>query len=154
MFSLEIPLAEESATRELGLRLGGHCPLPLVIGLSGDLGAGKTTLSQAIGAGFGVSEPMPSPTFTLINEYSTPRGRLYHLDLYRLEDYEELVELGFEEVLLRPNVLVLVEWIDKFAEWPSRPPRLQLQLAHDPPGRRLQARIPEAYPELASCFQT
>lgn len=153
MFSLEIPLAEESATRKLGLRLGSHCPLPLVIGLSGDLGAGKTTLSQAIGAGFGVSEPMPSPTFTLINEYSTPRGKLYHLDLYRLEDYEELVELGFEELLLRPNLLVLVEWIDKFAEWPAKPPRLQLQLAHDPPGRRLQAQLPSAYPGLAACFQ-
>jgi len=152
MFSLDMTLADESATRSLGLRIGRHCQLPLVIGLSGDLGAGKTTLSQAIGAGFGVTEPMPSPTFTLINEYHTPRGRLYHLDLYRLDDYQELIELGFEELLLRPDVLVLVEWIDRFAEWPSQPPRLQIRLEHAPPGRRLWAALPPACPGLAACF--
>lgn len=146
-------LADEAATRRLGLELGRACPLPLLIALNGELGAGKTTLSQAIGLGFGVEGPMPSPTFTLINEYSAPRGRLFHLDLYRLDSADELFELGFDDLLARPDALILVEWFDRFADWPAALPILRLELAHREPGRELRAAIPDAYPQLARCFE-
>lgn len=146
MSSLHINLADEAATWHWGLRLGQHCPLPLMIGLSGELGAGKTALSQAIGAGFGISDPMPSPTFTLINEYTGPRGHLYHLDLYRLNHLDELLEMGLDDVLAKPDVLLLVEWVDRF-DWPMGPPRLDLHLFHHPPGRRLEMQLPDTLPQ-------
>lgn len=138
MTSLQLTLQNEQQTRALGSLIGQQVPLPLVIGLSGELGAGKTTFSQGLGEGFGVSEAMPSPTFTLINEYHTSRGKLYHLDLYRLSELEELWELGFEEVLTQPDVLILVEWIDRFQSWPPGLPLWRITLAHQPPGRGIQ----------------
>jgi len=92
-----------------------------VVTLRGDLGAGKTLLTKGLAKGLGVPDwyYLNSPTFTLINEY---RGRLplYHLDLYRLGDADELFELGFNDYLADPGVLV-IEWPEKAAEFlPSR----------------------------------
>ncbi len=73
-------LADASATRSLGITLGKFLPAGSVILLSGELGAGKTTLVQGIGEGLGITDPIVSPTFTLINEYTEGRLPLYHLD--------------------------------------------------------------------------
>jgi tRNA threonylcarbamoyladenosine biosynthesis protein TsaE len=82
---------------------------PLVVTLSGDLGTGKTTLAQAICRGFGVTDDVTSPTYALVHEYHAPRGTVYHLDLYRLEREDELTNLGWDEIVGAP-ALVLVEW--------------------------------------------
>ena len=80
--------------------------------LKGDLGAGKTTLVQSMCAFLGVEEPVTSPTFSLVNEYeSSAYGTIYHMDLYRLEKEEDLVQIGLEEYLDSGN-LCFIEWPD------------------------------------------
>ena len=84
--------------------------------LRGDLGAGKTTLVKGWVAALkaGSEDEVTSPTFTLVHEYSGPRVKVYHLDLYRLETERELATLGIEEMAGEPDALVLVEWGEKF----------------------------------------
>jgi tRNA threonylcarbamoyladenosine biosynthesis protein TsaE len=87
-----------------------------VIALSGDLGAGKTTLSQEIGRTLGVAEQMVSPTFVILKRYGTTHTRwhtLIHIDAYRLEQDRELYTLGWEDILRDPHTLVLIEWPEK-----------------------------------------
>src|ERR1700734_1372290 len=83
-----------SLTREelvaWGERFGHAATPPLVVAISGELGAGKTTLVQAICRGYGVTERVTSPTFAIVQEYAAPRSRVYHLDLYRLERPSDL----------------------------------------------------------------
>ncbi len=91
-------------------------PGPRVVVLRGELGAGKTTLVkgwlEALGAAR--QEEVTSPTFTLVHEYEGRRGRVYHLDLYRLETERELAALGLDEMAEEPDAVVLVEWGEKF----------------------------------------
>jgi len=91
-------------------------PVPKLIVLRGDLGAGKTTLVKGIAAALGAAEmeDVTSPTFTLVHEYRGPKVRLFHLDLYRLETERELLTLGLNEMAEEPDALVLVEWGEKF----------------------------------------
>jgi tRNA threonylcarbamoyladenosine biosynthesis protein TsaE len=92
-------------------------PVPRLVILRGDLGAGKTTLVKGIVAALGAADPeeVTSPTFTLVHEYQGTRVKVYHLDLYRLETERELATLGLEEMIAQPDALVLVEWGEKFA---------------------------------------
>jgi tRNA threonylcarbamoyladenosine biosynthesis protein TsaE len=85
-----------------------------VIGLSGDLGAGKTQLVKGLAAGLGVSDRVHSPTFGLINEYRSGRMPLFHLDLYRLNSPDEVIAAGLEEYLLNPAGIAVVEWIERW----------------------------------------
>lgn len=89
---------------------------PRLVVLRGELGAGKTTLVKGWVAALnaGTEEDVTSPTFTLVHEYVSPRVRIYHLDLYRLETERELATLGLEEMASEPGALVLVEWGEKF----------------------------------------
>lgn len=90
-----------------------------VIALSGDLGAGKTTLTQAIARKLGVTESVISPTFVIMKEYSVSSGqyaRLVHIDAYRLESSAELERLGWREILADAGTLVLIEWPEKVPE--------------------------------------
>lgn len=98
-------------TRRLGALLGARLQLGDVVLLEGPLGAGKTALTQGIGAGLGVAGAINSPTFTLLKEYMG-RLPLYHFDLYRIEDPEELFMLGFEDYFGGAGVCV-VEWADR-----------------------------------------
>lgn len=77
---------------------------------TGTLGAGKTTLIQALCKTLGVAEPVQSPTYTYMNIYQTPHVTIYHFDLYRLSSYRDFVEAGFEEYLSIPNSLCFIEW--------------------------------------------
>lgn len=98
-------------TRRLGALLGGMLAAGDVVLLTGDLGAGKTAFTQGIGAGFGVSGTINSPTFTILKEY-TGRVPFYHFDLYRIEDPGELLGLGFEDYFGGAGVCV-VEWAER-----------------------------------------
>jgi len=117
--------------------LGRTAHVPLVAAISGDLGAGKTTLVQAICRGAGVTQEVTSPTFALVHEYRAPDFPVYHLDLYRLERPEELTNIGWDEIVSAP-ALVLIEWPERAGR---RLPRsaVPIRLEHDPahPGRRI-----------------
>jgi len=101
--------AEE--TRRLGERLGALLKAGDVVLLSGELGTGKTVLAQGIGRGLGVADPIKSSSFVIMNEYEGAPLRLYHADLYRLEDPEQVAELALDE-LASTGVFVI--------EWPER----------------------------------
>ena len=98
-------------TEEFGRRFADNLKPGSVVALIGPLGAGKTTLSQAIARGLGVTETLTSPTFTIVQEYETGRLPLYHFDVYRVSDPDELFEMGFEDYLRRGGVC-LIEWAD------------------------------------------
>ncbi len=118
---LNISLADAEATRVLGRNLGQSLQAGSVILLKGDLGSGKTTLVQGLGEGLGITEPIVSPTFTLINEYTEGRLPLYHLDLYRLQP-EEVTALHLEiywEGIDVPPGIVAIEWAERLQYKPS-----------------------------------
>ena len=100
----------------LGERLARALPVRGVVLLTGNLGAGKTMLAKGIVSGLGAApaEEVSSPTFTLIHEYGN--GRVYHVDLYRLEEPRELATLGLEELFER-DALVLIEWGERFGRF-------------------------------------
>jgi len=103
--------------------------LPCVITLAGDLGTGKTTFTRAIGHGFGVLEPVTSPTFALVHEYRAEGDeRLFHLDLYRIKGPYELANIGWEELLTERAVLI-IEWPDRAGDL-IPPDALAIALAH------------------------
>ena len=91
-------------------------PLPRLVVLRGEVGAGKTTLVKGIAAAIGAAaqEEVTSPTFTLVHEYEGKGVRLFHLDLYRLETEEQIAVLGIEEMASEPDALVIVEWGERF----------------------------------------
>ena len=99
-------------TEALGERWGREAPSGLVIGLTGDLGAGKTQLVKGLARGLGITARVHSPTFTLVNVYSGGRLTLFHLDLYRLETREQIVAAGLEEYL-NPNGVAVIEWAER-----------------------------------------
>lgn len=113
-----------------GERFGAAARPPLVVAIAGDLGAGKTTLVQAICRGAGVREPVTSPTFALVHRYAGTLGPVYHLDLYRVERPAELDEIGWDEIVTA-HALVLVEWPGRAGD---RLPAdaVPIALAHDP----------------------
>ncbi len=112
-----VSLATLAATRKLGKRLAQALKPGDVLALVGGLGAGKTTLVQAIARALQVDDPgeVVSPTYTLVNEHATSRGALIHIDLYRLTDAESAVALGLGEQLERRDAIVIVEWADRFS---------------------------------------
>ena len=103
------------ATIELGREIARGLPTHALVLLIGNLGAGKTTLAKGIVSGLGLADPdeVTSPTFTLIHEYG--EGRLYHIDLYRLDTAAQVAGLGFDEILSRDSV-VLLEWGERFPQ--------------------------------------
>jgi len=105
-------------TTELGRRLAAELSPPKLVVLSGDLGAGKTTLIKGIAEGFHAAsqESVTSPTFTLIHEYRGPGVNVYHIDLYRIDTPRELDTLALDDLIGEKNVL-LIEWGEKFARF-------------------------------------
>lgn len=95
--------------------LGGNAKPGDVYCLSGDLGVGKTVFAQGFGAGLGIEEPMSSPTFTILQEYTEGRLPLYHYDVYRVGDVDEMEETGFYEYVGGEGV-ALIEWAELIEE--------------------------------------
>jgi hypothetical protein len=111
-FRGEISLPDLDATARLGTGIAGGLKVGDAVALWGDLGAGKTTLARAILKALGVTDDVPSPTFTLVQSYDTV-PKIAHFDLYRLKSAREMEQLGLEDALLDGAVLV---------EWPERAP--------------------------------
>ena len=136
---LNIFLADSSETSRLGYLLGKHLPRGSVILLSGNLGAGKTTLVQGMGKGLNIEESIVSPTFTLINEYTDGRLPLYHLDLYRLEPNQVdsiYPEMYWEGLEVDPGITA-IEWCQRLVIKP--PSYLKIDLLTK--GSHREARI-------------
>ena len=132
-FSLFLP--DEAATDRLGAVLATRLRPRDVVALEGGLGAGKTTLARAIlrAAAGDPGLVVPSPTFTLVELYDTPRGAFWHFDLYRLEAPEQVFELGWEDA--RADGVALVEWAERLGPLLPRE-RLTVTLASEGDGRR------------------
>src|SRR5262250_251727 len=131
-FSMSLP--NEAATEQLGATLAERLKPGDVVGLKGELGAGKTTLARAI-LRAAAGDPdliVPSPTFTLVEIYETARGTFWHFDLYRLEAPEQVYELGWEDALAEG--IVLIEWPQRLG--PLLPKHLSVTLEVNGDGRR------------------
>jgi tRNA threonylcarbamoyladenosine biosynthesis protein TsaE len=111
---LHLETRSEAETKALGAALATLLRPGDVVGLTGDLGAGKTRLVQGVVAALGSAEPVLSPTFMIVREYDADLP-VHHVDAYRLSGPAELEDLGLDEVL-HPDVVALVEWADRVAE--------------------------------------
>ena len=112
----------------------------IVVGLTGQLGAGKTTLVRGMAHGFGITTRLLSPTYTIVRRYPVTAmfSWLYHLDLYRIQHVREIYEIGFDEIIADPSHVVVVEWIDRIAITPTVAIHLELAAT----GHRIQ--LPDA----------
>jgi len=127
---------DEAELNRFGEALGRELAAPAVIGLSGELGSGKTTLVQAICRGLGAGEAATSPTYALVHRYEAAGRPIYHVDCYRLRTSEEARDLGLDD-MTREGAVVLVEWPERAGPWLPRLDR-HFHLAHDPdPARRV-----------------
>lgn len=108
-------IRNEQDTRKFGIELAEKLKPGDIVALTGGLGTGKTTLTKYIAEGLGITEIITSPTFTLVREYTGGRLPLYHFDVYRIDDTEEMYELGYEEYFFGQGVCV-VEWADRIPE--------------------------------------
>ncbi len=133
---MKLEIQGESSQEALGRKLARLLLPPLIIYLEGDLGTGKTTLTRGVLRGLGHRGSVRSPTYTLLEPYDLGLLHLYHLDLYRLGDPEELEYLGLRDLLERDSVL--------FVEWPHKgggglpPPDLEIRLEYRGSGRGLE----------------
>ncbi|MBN2801771.1 MAG: tRNA (adenosine(37)-N6)-threonylcarbamoyltransferase complex ATPase subunit type 1 TsaE [Deltaproteobacteria bacterium] len=130
MKSLKIEINDENESIEFAKKVGALLSPGDVVGLKGDLGAGKTFICREISKALGVpdSQQVHSPTFNIINEYAGGRLPVYHMDFYRLGDVDELYELGIWEYYEGSGV-TLVEWFDKFDDlWPEEALIISIEL--------------------------
>ena len=130
-----IGLKTPEETAAFGQKMALDLPPHSILALSGDLGAGKTTFVQGLAIGLGISEPVQSPTFVLLNIYA---DRLFHFDLYRLKTPADFTRLGFEEYFQGGGICA-IEWSERIAS--ILPPQtLFLHFTHDPSGRIVEVR--------------
>jgi tRNA threonylcarbamoyladenosine biosynthesis protein TsaE len=137
-----IELPDEAATAHLARRLAPVLKPGDIVALRGDLGAGKTSfaraLIRALSGADGAEREVPSPTFTLVQTYDTPAGRIHHFDLYRILSPDELTEIGWDEALA--DGIVLVEWPER-AGTLLPPRRLDITLKFDAQGESRRAML-------------
>ena len=145
---MEIRLKGLDETEKFGIKLGKLLGPGDVVCLNGDLGAGKTTLTKSIGLGLGVQDYITSPTFSLINEYDGVYP-VYHFDVYRLENTEELYDLGFDEYFYGKGVSI-IEWADRIENFlPEERIVLDIENTENINERKIKIRIyGERYKEI------
>ena len=112
---MKIETFSENETFELGKKLGTEAKPGQVYALLGDLGVGKTILTKGFAEGIGITEPVSSPTFTIVQVYEEGRMPFYHFDVYRIGDIEEMDEIGYEDCFYGEGVC-LVEWANLIEE--------------------------------------
>ena len=102
-------------TFEVGRKIGMNAKPGQIYTLTGDLGVGKTVFTQGVAAGLGITEPVNSPTFTIIQEYEDGRLPFYHFDVYRIGDLEEMEEIGYDDYFFGQGIS-LIEWAELIEE--------------------------------------
>ena len=105
----------EKETFELGKKIGENAKAGQIYTLTGDLGVGKTVFTQGLAAGLGITEPVNSPTFTIVQMYEDGRLPFYHFDVYRIGDIEEMDEIGYEDYFYGEG-LCMIEWANLIEE--------------------------------------
>ena len=124
-------------TRALGRLLGEKASSGELFCLNGDLGAGKTVFTKGFAEGLGVTEDVVSPTFTILQIYESGRLPLYHFDVYRIGDVEEMDEIGYEDYFFGKGVTV-IEWSDLISELiPENAVKILIEKCADDDGRRI-----------------
>ncbi|MGI6007945.1 MAG: tRNA (adenosine(37)-N6)-threonylcarbamoyltransferase complex ATPase subunit type 1 TsaE [Ruminococcus sp.] len=114
-------------TFALGVKIGQKASRGQIYTLTGDLGVGKTVFTQGIARGLGITEPVSSPTFTIVQVYEEGRLPLYHFDVYRIGDLEEMEEIGYDDYFFGEGVC-LVEWAELIKELiPERAVRITIE---------------------------
>ncbi len=127
--------AEE--TISLGKEIGASCVGGEVFLLLGDLGAGKTCLSQGIAKGLGVKTKVNSPTFNIMKIYEGKKLSLCHIDAYRLDSGHDLTMIGLDDYLNRKNLVVIIEWAEKVKDiWPKKKIKIEIKTIKD--GRQIK----------------
>ncbi|MBI2596824.1 tRNA (adenosine(37)-N6)-threonylcarbamoyltransferase complex ATPase subunit type 1 TsaE [Candidatus Daviesbacteria bacterium] len=118
----------EDETKQIAAKIARQFPCG-VIALTGELGAGKTTFVQGFAQGLGIAEKIISPTFVLIRQHQIPKTNniLFHVDLYRLEENQNLSELGLQEIINNPSNLILIEWAEKLTDLPKGTMKISIQ---------------------------
>lgn len=124
---------DETALELWGGRMGRDAQRPLVLALSGELGAGKSVLARAVARGAGVLGAMPSPTFNLLYRYETESATVTHVDLYRLTDPDDVWELGWRDLPAALDEIVIIEWPERARELLPTP-RWDITLRSPAPG--------------------
>lgn len=116
-------------TFEVGRTIGMNAKPGQIYTLTGDLGVGKTVFTQGVAAGLGITEPVNSPTFTIIQEYEDGRLPFYHFDVYRIGDLEEMEEIGYDDYFFGQGIC-LIEWAELIEEiLPEK--RIEVTIAKD-----------------------
>ena len=110
-----IETRSEKETFELGKKIGEKAKPGLIYRLDGDLGVGKTIFTKGVAAGLGISEPVSSPTFTIVQVYDEGRMPFYHFDVYRIGDPEEMEEIGYEDYFFGKGICI-IEWASLIEE--------------------------------------
>ena len=100
-------------TRELAAKIAAETPNGTVFALDGNLGAGKTVFASGFARGLGITEPVSSPTFTIVQEYPRAEGMFFHLDLYRIDNPDAALAFGIDEFLYASDAISLVEWPER-----------------------------------------
>lgn len=131
-----------SELSRFGEELGRQLEAPAVIGLSGELGTGKTTLVQAICRGLGATKRATSPTYALVHHYDAGKTPVYHVDCYRLRHPDEARDLGFDD-MIRERAIIVIEWPERAGSWvPSLDRHFRLSYDRDPERRIVQEMAP------------
>lgn len=159
---MEFRTSNPTETFELGQITAAKFAPGDAICLTGDLGAGKTLLTQGMCIGLGVAEEVTSPTFTLLQIYEDGRIPVYHFDLYRLESPQELFDIGFDEYP-RPDGVTIIEWADKFgSQMPDECLWIEMRLGRSegqrlitfkPAGKRYEMLCEELRAVADTCFR-
>jgi tRNA threonylcarbamoyladenosine biosynthesis protein TsaE len=124
----------EEQTVSIGQEIGKTMEFPSIILLEGCLGAGKTALTRGLVSGLGdlidLESLVHSPTFSLINQYDTPAGRIYHVDLYRLDERNDQYSIGLEEIF-GEDAVVIIEWSEKLKIKTDNPVLVRISVGHE-----------------------
>ena len=113
MLPREYRCTSVTETQSFAADLANSLSTGIVIALIGELGSGKTTFAQGFAKGLGINEHVGSPTFKLVSEYDGQKGKLIHVDAYRLQGIEDFLNIGGEDILGDPRAIILIEWGDK-----------------------------------------